>query len=346
MYQDIRLDYRREVDQLAVTFAEAPQIAKLVRSIVINGDGAHGPNIYRLLSQAYQTRHILFFDFELGSILEEHTLCATVPLHNLTSLSFSVLPAGFVDKALSICAENIKSLRLYRVNLAAVDMQPWREEKPRWNLPSLRALSLKHVGNMPSLVFKELIANTSATLHSLKIYYDMATNVCRDPQIWKDCNFALLEWLELGSFDATVVSQILQNNGDQLRMLRTIRLSALQAINAGRRVEVSPEESEKLSRTVLDDIPTSVQILEFTGCEDTAVCRKLPDHLENWTTWLPKLRKCPSLTVGANKISDHELAVLRIAYFAAARKSGLRLPEGSQYYALHGSSIAWRVVPM
>lgn len=327
-----------------------PHAASLVRSVVINGDGAHGPNIYRLLRQAYQTQHILFFDFELGSALEEHTLCTTIPLQNLTSLSFSVLPPGFMDKVLSTCSHNIKALRMYRVNLAAVDMQPWRDEKPRWHLPKLRALSLKHVGNIPPPVFNELITNTSSHLRCLKIHYEDSHEVCRSQSMWAECRFDVLERLELGSFESCVVSKILANNGDALRCLHTLRLPLLKGdlasvptlsentLSNDKSQCIENDQIQKtVRRSILRDIPTSVQVLEFQGCEDSSLCYELPDYLEEHPSWLPLLRICPTLTVGGKKISDHELAILRIAYFAAARKSGLRMPEGSQYYALNRS---------
>lgn len=318
--------------------ARTPHNAKLVRSIVINGDGAHGSNIYRLLSQAQHTRHILFFDFELGSTLEERTLCATVPLHNLTSLSFSVLPARFVDIALKECSDNIKSLRIYRVNLAAIDSQPWRHDKPRWNMPNLRALSLKHVGNISHEVFRELIANTSSHLNCLKIYYESPHELCRDKSMWKDCRFKDLERLELGSFASDVVSSILRNLGSSPPSLHTLKLPYLRnCVTLPEFESVLPSESDhKAASTLLSDIPSSVKTLEFQACRDAAICRQLPDYLERHTSWLPKLLTCPSLTVGEITVKEDELAVLRVSYFAAARRSGLRLPEGSQYYSLKG----------
>lgn len=343
LYQDLRLDYRREVDSLAVTFANAPQIADLVHSIVINGDGAHGPNIYRLLKQFQQIRHILFFDFELGSVLEEHTLCATVPLQNLSSLSFSVMPPAFVDKAIRQCGQQIRSLRIYRVSLAGIDPQPWREDKPRWRLPNLRILSLQHVGNIPKQLFQELIGNTSSHLHALKIHYERPYEICRDPSIWQSCNLTCLERLELGSFTTEVVSTILRNNTNSLLYLHTLKLPSLRqrmspsipASESGS-LSPSPEPYTNSSINILDVLPPSLHILELQACQDPLVCRSLPDHLDRYSRWLPKLRKCPALTLGEDVIQDRELALLRIAYFAAARKSGLILPEASQYYALKG----------
>lgn len=343
LYKDLRLDYRREVDALAVSLTNSPQTAELVHSIVINGDGAHGPNIYRLLKQARQTRHILFFDFDLGSSLEERALCAAVPLHNLTSLSFSVMPASFVDKAVRECGERITSLRIYRVSLAAVDPQLRGKEKPRWHLPNLRYLSLQHVGDMSHSTFQELIASTSARLHVLKIHYERPHDICRDTSIWQGCNFTCLERLELGSFASDVVSTILWNNGTPLSCLHTLKLPSLRtrmssSISA---TESSPPSSSSIAyirppSNVLYNLPSSLQILELQACQDLAVYTELPDRLDKHKLWLPKLRKCPTLTLGENVLQDGDVAILRIAYFAAARKSGLRLPEGSQYYALKG----------
>ncbi|KAK9895369.1 hypothetical protein P389DRAFT_92436 [Cystobasidium minutum MCA 4210] len=349
LYREVRVDYRNEVDSLAAAFNHAPQAASLVRSIVINGDGAHAPNIYRLLRQANQTQHIYFFDFELTSALEEHTLCASIPLQNLTSLSFSVLPPDFVDKVLSTCSRNIKSLRMYRVMLAGMDIQPWRAGTPRWHLPKLLALSLKHVGNIPAPVFQELIANPSKQLRSLKIDYSDSYEICKNTSVWASCSFDALERLELGSFLSDVASGILANDGEPLSHLHTLRLPALRRASAatpseeGTPDETAPTQESHLlrkqARSILDEIPKSVQVLEFQGCEDPSVCRQLPDHLERHLDWLPKLRICPPLTLASRHIDAQEMSVLRIAYFAAARKSGLRMPEGSQYYALkrHGT---------
>lgn len=277
--------------------------------------------------------------------MEEDTLCASIPLHNLTSLSFSVLPAEFVDKVLRVCAENVKSLRIYRVNLAAVDSKPCTGDKPRWPLPNLRALSMKHVGNLPHQVFQELISNTSPHLHCLKIHYETPHELCQDASVWQDCKFKVLERLELDSFTTEVVSRILENSGNPLLSLHTLKLLSLQnpkIIATGEidSMSPSPEPYRKPLVNILDSLPASLQILEMQACQDPAVCRELPEYLDRYISWLPKLRICPTLTLSENVIKDGEMAVLRVAYFAAARKSGLTLPEGSQYYALKGYTLS------
>jgi hypothetical protein len=290
-----------------------PQNAILVRSVVLNGDSAHGRNIYRLFRQMQYLRHILFFDFELGSTMEERTLCASIPLDCLTSLSFSVLPAAFLDKALRVCSANIKHLRVYRVNLAAVDPEPWREDKPRWVFHNLRTLSLQHVGDMSDQVFKDLIFNNAAKLRTLKVHYEKPYAICCNVEGWQYCRFEELEHLELGSFHSDIVTKILTNEGDPHRYLQVLKLPSLREPDHLPAWCTAPSicnSDYKARPGPLHHLPKCVEQLEFNDCEETSVCYQLPHRLKDQKSWLPHLRSCPIITLAGDVIPRDDAETL------------------------------------
>lgn len=345
----------------------------LVRSLVLNGDGAHAPRTLKLLSTLVNLQKITFFDFELYDDRRQDELCAAIPLAKLERASFHVLPARFTMEGLKRCAPVLKDLHFYRVDLGERGLSLLDTDGKGGNadqekaFPKLERLELWHPGDMPLDLFSALVLSNASRLRQLKICleryaaFSLGVHALFSGPVQVPC-FVSLEELELRCFPDTIVVAILRGIQEsqtfQLRKLvlegiKHIRLPSQQRSAVPVQEDdwhaVAPDASSEnalldRSDALLDYLPASLTHLELCAIAGRNLAYRMSYYLfpqAGQSNVLPALARAPTVTLAPGALGSGEQEECKRAYINAVQMRRWKMTEEQEQecYSVVGVAV-------